>query len=136
MILYDWKKIFDKSKGSAKECYIIVKMLTYKEVPRNKKDPIYKYYDMDFSGVSFLVHPEFLVYNAYQHTYRDIGVYLALASLRSYADYKLTGDTTLDVLQSPVPPSTLITERGLLRIEDTRIHFIYEEVNKSKEKLN
>lgn len=136
MILYDWKKIFEHSKGSAKECIKIIRMITYRQVPRNKKDPLYKYYGRDFSGVSFLVHPDLLLHNAYKHDYKQLGVYLALASLRSYTDYKLTGDTTLDAEYAPNNPELYITDTELLRLEDNKIRFLYEEATHTKESIH
>ena len=131
MILYNWPKIFTLSKGSAKQMYLIIKMITNNEIPQNKRDPLYTYMDVDFSGISFLVHPEVLVYNSYAYSYRDIGVYLALASARNLMDFKLTGDTRLALEHCPVEGVTdYLIENRLLYIKDDYIHFIYEEVTK------
>lgn len=131
MILYNWPKIFTLSKGNAKQMYLIIKMLTNNEIPINKRDPLYKYMDVDFSGISFLAHPEVLVYSSYMHSYRDIGVYLALASARNLIDFRLTGDTRLALEHCPVSGVTdYLTDNRLLYIKDDFIHFIYEEVTK------
>lgn len=132
MILYDWKKVWVSSQGNAKEVYRIIKMITNREVPRNKRDPIQKYYGKDFVGTSFLLHPETLIFNSYKHEYKDIGVYLALASLRSYMDYKLTGDLTLDTMAMPFSTRELSQNNELLYIENEKVYFIYEEVTQEK----
>lgn len=128
MILYDWKKVWYYADGNAKEVYRIIKMITNREIPYSKKDPIYKYYGKDFAGNSFLLHPENLIFNSYKHEYKDIGVYLALASLRSYADFKLTGDTTLDTMAMPFGTRELSQNNELLLEKHNRMFFLYEEV--------
>jgi hypothetical protein len=128
MILYDWKKVWYYADGNAKEVYRIIKMITDREIPYSKKDPIYKYYGKDFAGNSFLLHPENLIFNSYKHEYKDIGVYLALASLRSYADFKLTGDTTLDIMAMPFGTRELSQNNELLSEKHNRMSFLYEEV--------
>ena len=61
-------------------------------------DKIYKYYHIDFRGSSFLLHPDVLLYNAYQYSYKDICIYVAMASARSYAEYAAHGKLSLDLL--------------------------------------
>jgi len=109
--------------------YSIVKMMYLNEIPENKYDKLYKYAQKSYVGGSFLLHPDVLLYNAYKHSYREIGQYLALASLRPFADYITTGETTLDLTVCEVPVE-LFTENSLLRIEDNKVYFLYEEVNK------
>jgi len=133
MLLFDWGKIFKASQASALECIRIVKMLTYREVPKNRYDPIYRYSQIDFSGNSFLVHPDYLIYNSYKHKPHDIGIYLAIASVRSLAEYKVSGDTTVDPMVCPEDPFEYIDDTRLLYIgNDNRIHFLYEEVPQEK----
>lgn len=127
MLFYDWQKMFEAAEGSPLAIFIIFKMLTTNAVPRNKFDDIYKYAGKHFTGESFLVHPDVLLHNAYKHDYRDIAQYIALASLRPYADYLATGKTTLDLAICSVDPA-LFEENSLLHIEDGSIHFLYEEV--------
>lgn len=133
MLLYDWGKIFKASGASATECLRILKMLTYREIPKNKYDPIYRYSAIDFSGTNFMVHPEFLIYNAYKHIPHDIGIYIAIASARSLAEYRVSGDLTLDPLACPEDPFEYITDTRLLYMgQDQRIHLYYEEVPTEK----
>ena len=129
MLFYDWEKIFEASKGNPQLMFLIIKMMHLNEIPKNKYDKIYKYSSKHFWGKSFLVHPDVLLYNAYKHSYSEIGQYLALASLRPYVDYVTTGELTLDLAVCEVPVE-LFNDNSLLRVENDKIHFLYEEVNK------
>jgi len=127
MLLFDWKKIFDTASGSIYNCNLIMEMLIKGSVPKNKYDPIYSFSQKNFVGNSFLVHPEFLLYNSYKYEQKEVCMYYALASLRSLADYYADKKTTLDALHCPVPLEE-INDNRLLIIEDDTITFIYEEV--------
>lgn len=134
MLLYDWGRIFRAADGNPFTCIQIVKMMTHKEIPKNKYDPIYRFSQTDFSGSSFLVHPDVLLYNAYRYPSRDIAIYLAMASLRSFAEYKVNGTTTVDIFACPINPFEHLEDpkSRLLYIEDDQIHFLYEEVPTEK----
>jgi len=131
MFLYDWNKIFEASEGNPTAVYLIFKMMHTAQIPRNKYDKIFKYSVKNFSGESFLAHPDVLLYNAYKHSYREIAQYLALASMRSCAEYLATGKTKLS-LQECTVDLELFENNSLLHIEDEIITFIYEEVPKEK----
>jgi len=131
MLLYDWQKIYDVSDGSVLEIFKIFEMVTNNLIPQNRKDVLYKYRKHDFTGTSFLVHPDVLLYNAYKHTYRDIATYLASASIRSVSEYLATETTTLELLHVPFANLLVdnINSNSLLRLDDNNlIHFLYEEV--------
>jgi|SaaInl59LU_5_DNA_1037362.scaffolds.fasta_scaffold109142_1 hypothetical protein len=128
MFLFSWKKIYKISGGQVQPIYLIIKMLVNKEVPKNKYDPIYKYYDKNYLGHSFLVNPQGLLDNYFKYTMKEVVEYIALASYRSYTDYIMYRTTTLKVLNSPLPLHKLKQNR-LLDIQDDTIHFLYEEVN-------
>ena len=127
MLLFDWKKVYDTAEGNIARCNLIMEMLVNQQIPRNKFDPIYKYSHKNFVGSSFLVHGEFLLYNSYKYTNKELCLYYALASLRSYADYITYNKTTLDSLHCPVPLDEINDNRLLIVLED-EITFIYEEV--------
>ena len=127
MFLFDWKKVYDTAEGNVSRCNMIIEMLIKKQIPNNKYDPIYSYSQMSFMGISFMLHPDVLLFNSYKYSTRDISVYYALASLRSLPEYVVSQKTTLDVLHLPVPLET-ITQNRLLRIDGDNIHFLYEEV--------
>lgn len=126
MLLFDWRKIFRLTKGSPVEVVRILRMLTLKEIPKNKFDKIYAYSKVNFTGESFLVHPERLLFNGYKHSYRDIAIYTAIASIRPLADYHAYGKITLDPLYAPEDILQYIDDNSLLSIEDGEIHFLYE----------
>jgi hypothetical protein len=132
MFFYDWKKLYKESLGSSNECMAIFRMLVNKEVPKNKYDPIYKYYGKDFFGPSFLLHEDVLVYNSWKHRNKDLCQYIALASLRSYAQYMYTGKTTLDLRELSFDPIDIIEDTRLVYIENEEIHLLYEEVPTEK----
>jgi len=135
MLLYDWKKIFTVANGEPSGIFMIFEMLVKQSIPRNKYDPIYKFYETNFAGDSFLVHPDVLLYNAFRHSRRDIAIYLAFASMRSLGEYFASGDITLDLLEMPLDPfQHLENDDRLLYMEDDKLHFLYEEVPQEKTK--
>ena len=60
-------------------------------------------------------------------THIDVAIYFALASCRSYADYKVNGTLSLELQKAPVDPRLYLDDRGILPIKDNLIHFLYEE---------
>ena len=131
MFLFSWKKIYKISGGSINTIYLIFKMLVNSEIPKNKYDPIYKYYEKNYSGQSFLVSPKKLLEVAFKYERKEVVEYIVLASYRSYTDYIMYGTLTLDVMHSPLPLNKLKNNR-LLHIEDNKIHFLYEKSTKGK----
>jgi len=134
MLLYDWRKIYKKSGGNVLEIFYILEMLVNKSIPTHRGDKLYKYSKVDFNGLSFIVHPDVLLYNSYKHSYKDIAAYLATASFRSLAEYAATQTTTLELLHIPFADFLVenIKTNSLLRVEDELVHFLYEEVPKEK----
>lgn len=128
MLLYNWNRIFKTCKGNPSEIVRVFKMLVDKQLPRNKDDKLYKYSYIDFTGQSFLAHPDVLLYQAYKYSYREIAVYIALASLRPYGEYKVYGTTTLDPLRLKEDPYYFINNNRLLYLEEGRLCFLHEEV--------
>ena len=131
MFLFDWKKVYDTAEGNVSRCNMIMEMLIKKQIPNNKYDPIYSYSQMSFMGISFMLHPDVLLFNSYKYSTRDISVYYALASLRSLPEYVVSQKTTLDLLHLPVGLE-IINENRLLSIDEHSVHFLYEEVTKEK----
>lgn len=128
MFLFSWKKIYKISSGQVSTTYLILKMLMKGQIPKNKYDPIYKYYGKDYSGQSFLKNSKDLLENCHKYSKKEVVEYVALASYRLYSDYLMFGTLTLPVRTSPLPLNKLKQNR-LLRIEDGNIHFLYEEAN-------
>lgn len=112
------------------EIFKVIRMLTYSELPKNRRDPMYKYAEWDLTGSSFIVHPDLLLYNAYKHSAKDIAIYIALAAFRPLADYLMHGKTTLELDLAPADPREILDDPSLLPVDsDGNIHFIYEEAN-------
>ena len=132
MFLFDWQKICIHAEGKVINTVRIFRMLVEKQVPKNKWDKIYKYSQIDFSGESFMLHPDILLHHSYKYTYREIAQYIALCSLRSHAEYEAIKQVTLDAILAPGvgadPFIVLETNRLLSLDEDGQIHFLYEEV--------
>ena len=127
MLLFDWKKVYDTAEGNIATCNLIMEMLINQQIPKNKYDRIYKYSNKKFTGSSFLLHGDLLLYHSYKYTSKELCIYYALASLRNYADYIASYKTTLDSLHCPVPLEQLNDNR-LLIVDEQEITFIYEEV--------
>ena len=125
MILFNWKKIIQHSERKSKDIFAILHLLTFKSVPKNNKDILYKYYQKDFSGDSFLIHPEMMFTERRSYGTLMWLHYIHLASFRNLSNYLETKDATLDLLHSPVKEET-IKDNSLLNIEDGRIHFLFE----------
>jgi len=130
MFFYDWPKIYDASQGSVIEIVRIFRMIVEKQIPKNKYDPIYRYSQKNFSGISFMLHPDVLLYHSFKYKYREIAQYISLCALRSSADFISTQDPSLDVVLMPgLSPEKIIENNRLLEIDDDKVYFRYEEVN-------
>ena len=101
MVLFNWKKIYQEAQGSTVKCVEIIDMITYKKVPFNSYDPLYRYRNKNFSGDSFLLQPEILLENGFRYSPREIAVYIAVASRRKLADYVAFGEKTLSINHAP-----------------------------------
>ena len=131
MFLFDWPKIYDNSKGSVVEVVRIFRMIVEKQVQKNKYDPIYRYSQKSFSGNSYLLRPFLLIERSYKYTYKELADYIAAASFRSYANYKISRDTTLDRVLLPISDrriDSFIENNRLLYLDSDRVHFLLEEV--------
>jgi len=130
MFFYDWPKIYDASQGSVIEIVRIFRMIVEKQIPKNKYDPIYRYSQKNFSGISFMLHPNVLLYHSFKYKYREIAQYISLCALRSSADFISTQDPSLDVILLPgLDPEKIIENNRLLIIDEDKVYFRYEEVN-------
>ena len=130
MFFYDWAKIYDASKGNVVEIVRIFRMIVEKQVPKNKYDPIYRYSQKDFSGISFMLHPDVLLHHSFKYKYREVAQYISLCALRSATDFISTQDLSLDMVLMPgLSPEKVIENNRLLEIDEDRVYFRYEEVN-------
>jgi hypothetical protein len=130
-ILYDYKKIFRVANNRTSRIITIFDMLAFKRHVRSTKDPRYLVSNKDFSGNGFMLNPQDLLRYRSCYTDKEICQYIALAGLRSYAEYTMSGDISLPAIKSPIDINKLKANR-LLRIEGNKVHFIFEEVLKEK----
>ena len=130
MFLFDWSKIYDASKGNVVEIVRIFRMIVEKQIPKNKYDPIFRYSQKDFSGISFMLHPDVLLHHSFKYKYREVAQYISLCALRSAADFISTQDPSLEMILMPgLSPEKVIENNRLLEIDEDRVYFRYEEVN-------
>lgn len=136
MIRYNWKRIIRKTGHSSKEIFNAFKAHYYKgtRLPKNKYDPLYKYYFDDFSGESFIIHPEDLILYSFKWKPKEIAQYIGLAAYRSYVDYALFNKKSLEVICSPLGLEK-IKQNRLLKVVDDDIYFYYEETAKRRNEL-
>jgi hypothetical protein len=134
LLFYDWPRIHRKTGGSSKRILQAFKAHATTRLPKNRWDPIYDYWNIDFSGQSFMLRPHDLINNYFRYTPKEVAQYIGLASFRSYGYYSATGDASLDLFHSPVDQDT-INQNKLLSIVDNRVHFFYEEDIKRRVKI-
>lgn len=126
MIKYDWLRIFKKSEGHPTAILNIIAYITFDPIPKNAYDPIKKYTQIDWDGDSFLLNPSAVLFNRKKVSEKDLAEYVALASFRSLAEYKVTGRKTLSVMECPVSLET-VNRNPLLSVSEGKIYFCWEE---------
>jgi len=128
MLLYDFEKIINATDGNVNDCFAVLDMLTHQKIPSNRFDKYYKYSNINFSGGSFMLHPEVAFYNSYKYTKREMVQYFGLGAFRLTSRYIANQTVTMSVHQVPLDRNLYIENR-LLRIDDDDIiHWRYEEV--------
>lgn len=119
------------ARKKPKEIVRIFSMMYKNRIPINRKDPLILYQNINFKGKSFLVNPEGLWEGLIHERPRDIAIYLALASIRSYPEYKHMGILDLDAKYCPVDDlETRMFNTDLIQNVDGRLKFLYEEQEK------
>lgn len=127
MVRFDWDKIQKVSKGNIKTIINVLYWLTYRELPYHKGQPIYKIFDKDYSGTSFIINLDSLFYyKDRKFTKTQMVDYVYLASYRSYAEYKMTDMIDLPRAQSPFPLER-VRDNPLLIIKQNNIKFKLED---------
>ena len=126
MIRYNWKKILRESKGKVSDLMLIVWYVTYNYPPTSKRDRLFKFYGKDYSGDSFLIYPEGMYKYRKSASDSEWAAYIGIASYRSYNDYIMNQQLTLEVERVPKRLQPIIKRNRLLKIEDGYIHFEYE----------
>jgi hypothetical protein len=132
MIFYNWKKILKESNGKVGNILTILDILTYKKLPVNRKDRRFRFWQKSFHGDSFLLQPEALLVQRARYSDLEIAQYAGIASLRNYFEYQSRKNTTLDLMHY-TGNEDIINQNRLLRIENERVHFKFEEIKNLKE---
>lgn len=78
-------------------------------------------------GSSFILNETIVTKNPYKLTNRQLAEYLGVLALRSYANYKFTKDSGLDIEAFPSwVPKQVVTTNPLIAINRTKLNFIEE----------
>jgi len=126
VITYNWLKIYQVSQGVPTAIVGILAYLAFRPLPKNNYDPIKKYTDVNWDGDSFLLNPAAVIYNRSNCSDKELAEYVALASFRSLAEYKVTGRKTLHVEECPIQLES-VNNNKLLSIQNNQIYFCWEE---------
>ena len=123
MIKYDWN-VLSKEQVSI----VLSFFISYKEHKLLLDIPSLRLYKRFKDKSSFLLNPLRLVNNANKHAISDIKMYLHLASMRSYFEYKQTGNLRLPTIyiEGEINVEKLKSNK-LLDVTNTEIIFRYEE---------
>lgn len=122
MLFYDWLKINRYSNGKVQAIKAIYQSIVDDPRPSFARA---RYDRMDFSGDSYIIKPESLMWAFHNCNQRDAANYLRLASFRNYADYLITGDDTLPINRVHIP-TDILKQNSLIEITDNKIHFLLE----------
>ncbi len=119
---YSWPRIKKYSGNKVQTIRTIFESIL--DIPRPAVGRL-KYDEIDFSGDSYLLNA-FGLYDAFRYGNQvDAANYLMLASYRNYAEYQVTGDTTLPLKYINIPTERL-KQNSLITIRDNNIHFLME----------
>jgi hypothetical protein len=129
MTLFNWKKIVKDTGGKTKDILAIMHWLTFKQVPQSKNDILFRYFERNYAGDSFLVNAESLFFKKHNYDIAEIMQYFSLASYRSFAKYVHGRTVTLDFFHVEVEEDAIDNNR-LLTLEDDLIHFKYEDARR------
>lgn len=121
-LFYNWPKIKKHSNGNVQTIRTIYESMMETDRPALGRR---KYDSMDFSGDSFFLKPDWLLWAFQNANQVHAANCLFLASRRNYAEYLLTGDATLPIKYVNIPIEQLKLN-SLIEIRDNNIHFILE----------
>ena len=126
MIFFDWNKVQKLSGGKSKNVVRILAIHTYKiKMPRKNKN-ISQFYNQDIDGDSYLLNPREIFKNKLQVSFKNMAMYIELASLRNYLDYKWYGVNSLPLKYTEIDRK-LLDENPLLEVDgQDNITFYYE----------
>ena len=127
MITYNWLQVYKQANGMPNSILNIMAYICFRPLPKNKHDSkIMRYAQINWTGDSFLINPTAVIFNRNTVEEKHLANYVALASFRSLAEYKVTGRKTLLAQECPVAVESLYNN-PLLSIQNGEIYFCWEE---------
>lgn len=117
MLLFDYEKIYILSYGRAD--------LILKYLRRLRDEPEAS---VSLVGSSFILNPEVVLDNPLRLDARTLAEYVGILSIRNYADYQMTGNTSLQMVSVyPWIPAEVVQSNPLVQISKDTLHFNKEE---------
>lgn len=116
MLFFDFEKIFLLAKGNSKSIVqLIRRMVSNPEMCK------------PLLGMSFIINESIIIDNPRKLSDRQLAEYLGILSFRSYAEYKFTGDSSLDMQYLPTwVHKSVVEENPLIAINKSKLTFIEE----------
>ena len=116
MLFFDYEKIFLVSKGNSNIMVNLIRRM-YDEPEAHKM----------LGGSSYILNEKVIVFNTYKLTNRQLAEYLGVLSLRNYAEYQVSGDSSLDMqIIPPWVPKVVFENNPLIAINKSKLTFIEE----------
>lgn len=116
MLFFDFEKVFLLAKGNSNSIvHLIRQMVINPEAYR------------PLQGMSFIINESTIIDNARNLPNRQLAEYLGILSFRGYAEYKFTGDSSLDMQYLPTwIPKQVVETNPLIEINKSKLNFIEE----------
>lgn len=116
MLFFDYEKIYILAAGKSN---LIVKYL------KNIKHKPEQYTAL--IGNSFIINEEIVLFNKYMLSPQQLAEYLGILSIRSYQNYLVSNDSSLDIqLLYPWIPREVVETNPLIAIKQNKLIFIEE----------
>ena len=117
MLRFDYEKIYILSYGRSD---LIIEYLR-----RQRDEPEAC---VSLLGSSFIVNPSVILDNPMKYSARILAEYVGILSIRNYADYQLTGDTSLPMMSVyPWIPREIVESNPFVQISIDTLKFNKEE---------
>lgn len=117
MLLFDYEKIYLLSYGRSD---LIIEYLR-----RMRDEPEAT---ISLVGSSFIVNEEVILDNPMKLSARVLAEYVGILSIRNYADYQLTGDTSLPIMSVyPWIPREVVESNPFVQLSKDKLYFNKEE---------
>ena len=113
MLFFDYEKIYVLAAGRSDLIIRYIKNIKYK--PEQYKMLL---------GSSFIVNEGVVIWNSNHLTSQQLAEYIGILSIRSYHNYLVSGDTSLDIqLIYPWIPREVVENNPLIAIKQNKLIF-------------